>query len=112
MDQQQPRKSKWRDKGPFYVDGGSRYYDEGCKQQIDGRMMKSLGLDNIDDLLEMKAPNFDQRIKTLGGNVVYIGNYCKYFEEELRKQMAMLKQLSEQVASLQRQLENASSFSR
>ncbi len=112
MDQQQPRKSKWRDKGPFYVDGGSRYYDEGCKQQIDGRMMKSLGLDNIDDLFEMKAPNFDQRIKTLGHNVCVICEYCEIFAKELKQQQTALNQLAEKLDTLQRQLDNAASFSR
>lgn len=111
MMEQQQRKSKWNDRGPFYVERGG-YYDEGCKQQIDGRLMKSLGLDNIDDLFEMKAPNFDERIKTLGHNVVVLGNYCEYITEELKKQTAALQQLSEQISDLKRQLNNSSSFSR
>lgn len=119
--QQQPRKSKWTDRGPFYVESGASY-SEACKQQIDGRLMKSLGLDDLDDLFEMKAPVFDKRIKTLGHNVHVICTYCEIFAEELKKQQTALnqltekldalQQLSEQINDLKRQLDNSSSLSR
>lgn len=111
MEQQQPRKSKWTDKGPFHVEGGWSY-NEACKQQIDGRLMKSLGLDDIDDLFEMKAPVFYQRIKTLGHNIDVICQYCEYFTKELQKQQEALNQLSEQIKALQQQSTRSSSFSR
>lgn len=111
MDQQQPIKSRWTDRGPFFVESGGSYSID-CKQQIDGRMMRSLGLDNIDDLLEMKAPNFYERIKIMKHNVDVIGQYCEYFTNELKKQQATLQQLSEQINELKCQLNNSSSFSR
>ena len=106
---EEPRTSKWTDRGPFYVEKGWSY-SEACKQQIDGRLMRSLGLDDIDDLFEMKAPVFHQQIKTLAHNVDVICQYCEYFTKELQKQQETLNQLSEQIKALERQ--STSSFSR
>lgn len=114
MMEQQQRKSKWTDRGPFHVEGGWSY-SEACKQQIDGRLMRSLGLDDIDDLFEMKAPVFHQQIKTLAHNVDVICQYCQYFSKELQKQQETLNQISEQIKeikALQQQSTSSSSFSR
>ncbi len=95
---------KWQSDKPFDVSTGG-YYNTACKQQIDGRLMKNLGLTSIDDLFEMKAPLFHRRIRTLAKNVVAIGDYVQGIEESQDKILNHLKKIEEQIQAQQALIE-------
>ena len=133
LDWNQRQYKKWRSRDPFHTDAGSTYLDDG-KRIIDARLNASLGLNDIDDLFQMKAPRF-YNIYTRG--IEKLNNLCNYVADnlpanntlqqlqgkydELQKrcedQKAMIEKLMAQNEKLQNQLlekvnTQSSSFSR
>ena len=79
LDWNQQQQKKWQSDAPFPVDSGGAYSRKG-RECIDGCLHSSLGLHNIDDLFQMKAPRFYKIYTETGQNVV---NLCKYVYETL-----------------------------
>mgnify|MGYP002626530026 CR=1 FL=1 len=75
----QRHSKKWQSNAPFPVSSGGEYGVE-AKCGIDGRLRNSLGLTNIDDLFEMKAPNLYGCITHTSDNIITL---CKYVYEHL-----------------------------
>ena len=70
---------KWQSKEPFPVSSGFEYGTK-AKQGIDARLTNSLGLYDLDDLFEMKAPYLYKLFIDIGRNVHTL---CKYVYEHL-----------------------------
>ena len=70
----QRHSKKWQSKEPFPVSSGGEYGWQ-AKCGVDGRLRNSLGLTNIDDLFEMKAPNLYGCITHTSDNIITL---CKY----------------------------------
>lgn len=70
---------KWQSNEPFPVSSGFQYGNK-AKAGIDGRLRNSLGLTDIDDLFEMKAPNLYGCITHTSDNIITL---CKYVYEHL-----------------------------
>ena len=132
LDFNQRHIKKWQSDIPFSVSSGGSYSRE-ARSGIDGRLRNSLGLTDIDDLLEMKAPRLFKLYTDTSNNVI---NLCEYtyknlssnnkfqqllgkyeeLQERCRHQEAMIEKLMAQNEQLQAQLlekaNAASSFSR
>ena len=75
----QRHSKKWQSKEPFPVSSGGEYGWQ-AKCGVDGRLRNSLGLTNIDDLFEMKAPNLYGCITHTSDNIITL---CKYIYNHL-----------------------------
>jgi len=70
---------KWQSKEPFPVSSGFEYGTK-AKQGIDARLTNSLGLHDIDDLFEMKAPALYKCFIDTAHNVMSL---CRYVYDHL-----------------------------
>ena len=70
---------KWQSKTPFPVSSGFEYPSK-AKQGIDERLTNSLGLHDIDDLFEMKAPALYKCFIDTAHNVMTL---CRYVYDHL-----------------------------
>ena len=70
---------KWQSKTPFPVSSGFEYGTE-AKRGIDARLTNSLGLHDIDDLFEMKAPALHKCFIDTAHNVMAL---CRYVYDHL-----------------------------
>ena len=110
---------KWQSKEPFHVSSGF-FYDTEAKRGIDARLTNSLGLFDLDDLFEMKAPNLYGCITHTSDNILRLSDYIgknlpnnnKYQQlqgkyDELQKRCAAqetaIKELMEQNKALIKQ---------
>jgi len=75
----QRHSKKWQSNAPFPVSSGGEYGVE-AKCGVDGRLRNSLGLTNIDDLFEMKAPHLYSIFNVTSANIIEL---CKYIYQEL-----------------------------
>lgn len=75
----QRHSKKWQSKEPFPVSSGGEYGWQ-AKCGVDGRLRNSLGLTNIDDLFEMKAPNLFKCFIDTAHNVMSL---CRYVYDHL-----------------------------
>ncbi len=117
LDWNQQQQKKWQSNAPFPVDSGGTYPKEN-KVGIDSALQNSLGLTDIDDLFQMKAPRFYAVFNELADNAYNtwkivnknLVNHDKYKElqgkyEELQKrceyQEALIEKLMNQKTSTQ-----------
>lgn len=70
---------KWQSNEPFPVSSGFQYGIK-AKRGIDARLTNSLGLHDIDDLFEMKAPNLYKCFIDTAHNVMTL---CRYVYDHL-----------------------------
>lgn len=84
LDWNQRHQKKWESMNPFDTASGKRY-DKGCKQQIDGCLQHTLGMHDIDDLFEMKAPRFYAAFRDTVQNAY---DASRYLYHELPNQLA------------------------
>ena len=120
LDWNQQQQKKWQSDAPFPVDSGGAYSRKG-REHIDGCLHQTLGLHDIDDLFQMKAPRFYKIYTDTCGNVFDLCEYVyknlpsndKYQElqgryEELEKrckqQDAIIEKLMAQNEKLQNEL--------
>ena len=120
LDWNQRALKKYMSPEPFYVDSG-KAYNLKHREQINVNLHQNLGLSDLDDLLQMKAPRFydiyTQGIKNLNNLCDYVGTnlpannklqQLKGQYDELQKrceyQETLIKQLMEQNEKLQNQI--------
>lgn len=120
LDWNQQQQKKWQSDAPFPVDSGGAYSRKG-REHIDGCLHQTLGLHDIDDLFQMKAPRFYKIYTDTCENVFGLCEYVwknlpnnnKYQElqgrnEELEKrcnqQDAIIEKLMAQNEKLQNEL--------
>ena len=120
LDWNQRQMKKWQSDAPFPVDSGGAYTRKG-RECIDGCLHQSLGLHNVDDLFQLKAPRFYEIYNDTCNNVFDLCEYVyknlpnndKYQElkgqyEELKKrckqQDAIIEKLMAQNEKLQNEL--------
>ncbi len=129
----QKKFKQWRSRDPIHTKSGLVYEDDG-RRIIDARLNASLGLNNIDDLLEMKAPRFFYTIERIWQDEYDLAKYIvenlpnnnqyqqlqgKYDElqKKCEEQKAMIEKLMAQNEKLQNQIidkvsSQSASFSR
>ena len=67
-----------------YVTKGGYEYDWQLKKQMDGRLFSNLGTSNLDDLLEIKAPNFYNSFYTICDWIVNMGRNVKFIKKNMQ----------------------------
>lgn len=67
-----------------YVTKGGYEYDWQHKRQIDESMYTNLGCSNLDDLLEIKAPNFYDSFYTICEWIVNMGRNVKFIKKNIQ----------------------------
>ena len=75
----QQQQKKWQSDAPFPVDSGGAYSRKG-REHIDGCLHQTLGLHDIDDLFQMKAPRFYKTINDTWHNGF---DLCEYIYKHL-----------------------------
>jgi len=74
LDWNQQQQKKWQSDAPFPVDSGGAYSRK-AREALDGCLHQTLGLHDIDDLFQMKAPRF---YKIYTDTCENVANLCKY----------------------------------
>lgn len=118
LDWNQQQQKKWQSDAPFPVDSGGAYSRKG-REHIDGCLHQTLGLHDIDDLFQMKAPRFYKIYTDTCHNVFDIGTYIyenlpdnnKYQElqgryEELEKRCNQQDLIIEKLMAQNEKLQN------
>ncbi len=79
LDWNQQQQKKWQSDAPFPVDSGGAYSRK-AREALDGCLHQTLGILDIDDLFQMKAPRFYKIYTDTCENVF---NLCEYIGKNL-----------------------------